>query len=170
MDHSETSKHRALVLGYCHGNGLDLGSAGDPIVPTAIQIELAESYCPLFDGQYPPQLRGDATDLVWFRDRVFDFVFSSHLIEDFTAERQRDILREWARVVKQGGHLVIIAPEAGRWKAALDKGQPENLAHKHEPHIGEFTAILRQLGGWDILEDRFCDGEDYSMFFVARRQ
>jgi SAM-dependent methyltransferase len=167
---SETSKHRALVNGYCVGNGLDLGSAGDPIVPTAIQVELPNPYCPLMDSQYPPQLRGDATNLHWFKDNVLEYVFSSHLIEDFTPHQQRDIIREWCRVIKPGGHLVIIAPEANRWAAAVAAGQPANMAHKHEPRIGEFSDIVREIGGWDILEDRFCDGQDYSMFFVARKQ
>lgn len=167
---SETSKHRPLVVGYCIGNGLDLGSAGDPIVPTAIQVELINNYCPLLGESYPPQLRGDATNLYWFKDRVLDYVFSSHLIEDFTLHQQRDIIREWCRVIKPGGHLVILAPESNRWAAAIEAGQPPNNNHKHEPRIGEFSDIVREIGGWDILEDRFCDGQDYSMFFVARKQ
>lgn len=166
---SETSKHRKLVGGYCVGNGLDLGSAGDPIVPTAIQVELPNPYCPSFEQKYPPQIKGDATKLVWFADNSMDYVFSSHLIEDFDANQQRVILREWGRVVKPGGHLVILAPERHRWHEALRKGQPPNLAHKNEPEIGEFTRVFQMFGNWHILEDRHCDGEDYGMFFVARK-
>jgi len=167
---SETAKHRKLLQGYCVGNGLDLGSAGDPIVPTAIQVDLPNPYCPLLDTHYPPQIRGDATNLWWFKDNVLDYVFSSHLIEDFTADQQKVICREWGRVVKVGGHIVILAPEQGRWREALAKGQPPNLAHKHEPFIGWFSTIFREFGNWDILEDRFCDATDYGMFFVARKK
>lgn len=170
MTGSETEKHRALVIGYCKGNGLDLGSGGDPIVPTAIQVELPDAYCPSFDHKYPPQLKGSAVNLVWFRDGVFDYVFSSHLIEDFMASDQEMVLREWSRVLKPGGHLVVLAPEHDRWRAALAAGQPENLAHKHEPRLGEFTKIAGRIGGLDVLEDRHCDGHDYSMFFVARKR
>jgi predicted SAM-dependent methyltransferase len=166
---SETSKHRALVIGYCHGNGLDLGSAGDPIKPEAIQVEREDHYCPYFDQKHPPQLMGDASNLVWFRDGVLDFVYSSHLIEDYSSDEQRTVIREWCRVIKKGGHLVILAPEKERWALALFKGQPPNLAHKHEPSIGELTGIINGIGGWQVLEDRFCDGDDYSLFFVARK-
>lgn len=168
--HSETSKHRKLVEGYCVGAGVDCGSAGDPIVPTAIQIDLPNNYCPFFDDKYPPQLRGDATNLHWFKDGVMDFVFSSHLIEDFTADQQRIICKEWARVVKPGGYIVILAPEQGRWKEAVKNGQPPNNAHKHEPFLGWFTQIFTEMGGWTVLADRFCDGTDYGMFFVGRRK
>lgn len=170
MPQSETAKHRALVKGYCVGNGLDLGSAGDPIVPTSIQVEHPNNYCPFFDDKYPPQIRGDARNLTWFRDNVLDYVFSSHLIEDYSADEQKAVLREWARVVKPGGHIVILAPEKFRWAEALRRGQPPNMAHKNEPAIGEFTAVFNGIGGWDVLEDRFCDGTDYGMFFVARKK
>lgn len=169
MNVSEISKHRALVIGYCNGCGLDLGSGGDPIKPSAIQVELPNPYCPLFDDRYPPQLLGDATNLHWFRDGVLDYVFSSHLIEDFNYPDQERILREWSRVLRPGGHLVIIAPEKFRWEQALSAGQPPNLAHRHEPEIGDFTKIAGRIGGLAVIEDRHCDGSDYSMFFVARK-
>lgn len=167
---SETSKHRALLEKFCTGDGLDLGSAGDPIVPRAIQVELPDNYCPFFEHKYPPQLRGDATKLHWFRDGVFDYVYSSHLIEDFSAEEQKAICREWARVVKPGGHIVILAPEQGRWREALRRGQPPNNAHKHEPFLGFFTQVFRDIGGWEVLADNFCDKTDYSMYFVAKKK
>lgn len=168
---SETSKHRKLVQGYCVGTPvLDLGSAGDPIVPHAIQVELEMAYCPYFNDRYPPQILGDATRLIWFADNSAAAVYSSHLIEDFSQEDQIRILAEWGRVVKPGGHIVILAPERNRWHEALRKGQPPNNAHKHEPVIGEFTRLFQQFGNWQILEDRYCDGEDYSMFFVAKKR
>lgn len=167
---SETSKHRKLVQGYCVGAGIDVASAGDPIVPTAIQIEAVHPYCPFFDTKYPPQIRGDGTKLIWFSNNSMDYLYSAHLIEDFDVPDQIRILAEWGRVVKPGGHIVILAPERNRWHEALRKGQPPNNAHKHEPLIGEFTRIFQQFGNWVILEDRYCDGEDYSMFFVSRKR
>jgi len=164
---SETSKHRDKVMKYIKGNGLDCGSAGDPIIPTAIQIELPNNYCPFFETKYPPQLRGDAKCLYWFKDNCMDYVFSSHLIEDFTAPIQKEILQEWIRVLKPGGHLVVLAPEKTRWKQALANGQSPNLAHQNEPAIGEFSKMVQ---GVDVVEDRFCDDSDYGMMFVARKK
>lgn len=169
---SETALHRHQLVGFCSGNGLDLGSAGDPIVPTAIQVEKFDNYCPFFENQYPPQLRGDATNLVWFKDGVLDFVYSSHLIEDYNFSEQHAAIVEWVRVLKPGGYLVILAPEYERWHTALKRGQPPNLAHKREPSVGDFTLIAKQIGGLEIVEDRLCNAEDpndYSMMFVAKK-
>ncbi len=169
MSQSETSKHRHQVIAYCQGNGLELGSAGDPIRAEAIQVELPNNYCPFFDNKYPPQLRGDATKLHWFKDEVLDYVYSSHLIEDFTAEQQKTIIQEWLRVIKPGGHLVILAPEKNRWKAALDRKQPPNLAHKHELEVGELSKIVT---GCEIIIDDFCEPDnllEYGLMFVARK-
>ncbi len=170
---SETSKHRHLVARYCEGNGLDLGSAGDPIVPTAIQVDLPDPYGPLLSTKYPVQIRGSANNLIWFQNGCMDYVFSSHLIEDFNAQQQEVVIKEWTRVLKPGGYLVLLAPEKHRWQAALDRGQPPNCAHQHEPEVGEFTRLLKKMGGFKILEDRVCDKDnelEYSMMFVAQKE
>lgn len=168
MSVSETSKFRDQVLQYCVGNGLDLGSAGDPVVPTAIQVELPDNYCPLLANTYPPQLRGDACWLYWFNDGVMDFVFSSHLIEDLTPDQQKAALKEWGRVLKSEGYLVILAPERDRWQKALAAGQPPNLAHQHELSVGELRTML-EPNEWEIVEDRLI-GDTYSLLFVAKKK
>lgn len=165
---SETSKFRHEVLPYCAGDGLDLGSAGDPVVPTAIQVELPDNYCPLLADRYPPQLRGDACWLYWFNDGVMDFVYSSHLIEDLTREQQQTALREWSRVLKSGGYLIILAPESDRWNQALANGQPPNLAHQHELRVGELRSML-DANEWEFIEDRII-GDSYTILFVAKKK
>lgn len=169
MSCSETAKHREQTLRYCQGNGLDLGSAGDPIRPESIQVEPRAFYCDFFETAYPPQLRGSAVDLVWFKDQVLDYVYSSHLIEDFDEVGQKALIQEWCRVIVPGGHLVIVAPEKKRWAAALARGQSPNPYHKHEPSVKEFLHHLPN--GWEVIEDRFCGAmPDYSLLFVARRR
>lgn len=170
---SETSKYRHLVAQYCVGNGIDVGSSGDPVVPTAIQIDLplGEAYSPDLGGQHPVQLRGDGTKLHWFRDMVFDYVFSSHLLEDFV--NWEPVVREWSRVLKRGGHLIILMPDKERWQAALGRGQPPNLAHKHEGRPGELSALIAKIGGYDVILDGYCtpdDPTDYGLVFVARKR
>lgn len=171
---SETSKHRPLTVPYCQGNGIDIGSGGDPVVPNAIQVELSLAhYLEYRSGEqpaHPIQWHDDnaALDLP-FRTGTLDFVYSSHLLEDFLD--WWPLLREWTRVLKSGGHLVILIPERGRWKAAIDRGQPPNCAHKHEGQVGELTTYAGALG-LSVIEDRMAipeDARDYTIAFIARK-
>jgi ubiquinone/menaquinone biosynthesis C-methylase UbiE len=114
---SETAKHRHLVLDYCHGNGVDLGSAGDSVVPWAIQVDLPDGAYHAYNPARSDdgiQWRGSATDLP-FKDAVLDFVHSSHLIEDFVD--WEPVLKEWCRVLKPGGYLIIAVPDHARFRA-----------------------------------------------------
>lgn len=162
---SETSKHRPTTVPYCTGNGIDIGSGGDPVVPHAISIDVITPYADYGKGI---QWRGDALDLP-FKDATMDFVYSSHLLEDY--HDWWAPLREWVRVLKPGGHLVILIPDRERWHAALMRGQPPNCAHRHEGTVGELTTYCGGLG-LEVIMDRYAipeDPKDYSIVFIARK-
>jgi ubiquinone/menaquinone biosynthesis C-methylase UbiE len=55
-------------------------------------------------------IRADATQPLPFRDRFFDCVWSSGLLEHFTAAERRAMLRDWARVCR--GRVVSLVPNA----------------------------------------------------------
>src|SRR5512138_3131570 len=110
---SETSKCRARLSRYCAGSGVDIGPGGDPISPTAVRIDLPQPYSHVSD--LPVQLVGDASDLRWFRDDVLDYVYSSHVLEDF--EDTRAVLVEWLRVLRDGGNLVLFCPDEQAFRA-----------------------------------------------------
>jgi SAM-dependent methyltransferase len=125
---SETSKCRARLAPYCIGYGLDLGFGGDPIVRHAIGMDMPRPYSDV--GPLPVQLGGDATQLVWFRDGVLDFIFSSHLLEDFVDVAA--ILQEWLRVLRPGGRLLIFCPDEPAYRRhCAATGQPYNTHHVH---------------------------------------
>lgn len=98
MDQSETSKFRHMTAQYCSGNGVDIGSGGDPVVPHAISVDLPDPYTRV--GDSPIQWRGDGTALP-FMGGSLDFVYASHLLEDFADWIHP--LTEWTRVLKSGG-------------------------------------------------------------------
>jgi hypothetical protein len=175
MADSETAKYRHLTAQYCQGTpGVDIGSSGDPVVAHAIQIDLEQPYCPPL-GPGPIHLRGDGSNLsLWFQPESLAFVYSSHLFEDFNTYEQEAVMADWMSRVRAGGHLIILMPDKGRWQAALAKGQPPNLAHKHEGTPGELTRMLRRLCSefgvlWEILMDECPDPNDYGIVFIARR-
>jgi SAM-dependent methyltransferase len=172
---SENAKWGHLAASYLKGNGIELATGGSPIVPTSIQFELSEaSYRRYNSGQPlrgPVQWRSDrAIFNLPFLDGVLDYVASSHLIEDYADWEQ--LLREWTRVLKVGGTLLVCAPEKRRWMEALAKGQPPNCAHKREPYLGEISnEVMRLRLPYSIVCERFTDVPrgDYNIMAVFRR-
>jgi predicted SAM-dependent methyltransferase len=148
---SETSKCRARLAPYCTGYGVDLGFGGDPIHPSAIRVDNPSPYAAT--GTYPVQLGGDAAHLDWFRDGVLDYVYSSHLLEDFTDTAC--VLREWLRVLKPGGHLVIFCPDEPTYRAHCQAtGQIYNVHHKHADFtLQKVKDILQGIGGVKFIHE-----------------
>jgi uncharacterized protein (TIGR02246 family) len=126
---SETSKARPRLGKFCQGNGIDLGFGGDPILPSAITMDLPKPYTKV--GGYPQNLAGDARNLYWFKDNVLDYVYASHLLEDFPASETALVIREWLRVTKVGGVLVLYGPDQQAYMAYCKRvRQAPNAAHK----------------------------------------
>jgi SAM-dependent methyltransferase len=169
---SETERYRVLTTKYCSGVGVDIASAGDPVVPWAINFELPEAEFAYYNDGHKPlgpiQLSGTAEKLPFNNDSM-DFVYSSHLLEDFLD--WWPILTEWVRVLKHGGKLIVLVPDKILWNEQLARGQTPNCFHKHESYAGELSTYADKLG-LEVIEDRLTNlfPTDYSILFVARRK
>lgn len=166
---SETSKYRSLTVEHCTGNGVDLGSQGDPVVPWAIQVDLPDEEFRKYSGGQPRahtiHWKGDCRVLP-FKDETLDWVYNSHLLEDFWP--WTPLLIEWKRVIKPGGKIIILIPDCQLWAEAIRRGQPPNCAHKHEGTEGELSTFFP---GWNIIRDSRTNlfQGDYSLLFIAQK-
>ncbi len=169
---SETSKYRSLTTAYCCGCGIDVASQGDPVVPWAMNFDLPNEEFAHYNSNHSPQgpiqLRGHADSLP-FDSNSLDFLYSSHLLEDY--QNWTPVLIEWVRVIKPGGHLIVLIPDRELWVAACAAGQPPNDAHRHEGFVGELSTYAIPLG-LEVVEDRLTGlyQGDYSILFVARKK
>lgn len=170
---SETERYRWASAPYCAGVGVDVASQGIPVVPWAISYDLPEPEFSHYSNGRPPkgplQLRGFA-DRLPFESQSLDFVYSSHFLEDVFD--WIPVLKEWDRVLKIGGYMIILVPDKDRWAAAIQKGQPPNCSHRHEAYVGELTTVFRNaFGHYDIIKDEFTNvtPDDYTIIFVAER-
>lgn len=170
---TEHSKWRHLVAPYLTGNGAELATGGDPIVPWSIQFELPAKEYAHYNSNQP--LRGEvqwrSTGAIFhlpFKDGVLDYLAASHLLEDYL--HWMPLLMEWIRVLKVGGRLVICVPDKQRWAEALARGQSPNCAHKHESYVGELSSYAGRLG-LRVIEDRLTDTPpgDYNILFVGEK-
>jgi predicted SAM-dependent methyltransferase len=165
---SETAKYRSLTVEHCSFYGIDIGSGGDPVVPWAIQVDLPLNEFIKYNGKSPDNfvhLGCDCQNLP-FKDSTLDFVYSSHVLEDFWP--WHSILFEWKRVLKPGGKIIIILPDKELWKKALEAGQPPNCAHQHEGTPGELSQYFHN---WKIIRDSRTNlfPGDYSILFIAQK-
>ena len=163
---SETSKCRARLAPFCVGYGLDLGFGGDPIREQSIRVDAPQPYA--YTGNASVQLGGDATNLYWFQDGVLDYVYSSHLLEDFPDTET--VLREWLRVLRPGGNLVIFCPDEQIYLAHCKRtGQTYNENHRHADFsLPKVRDILRRIGGVKFIhENPLVD--TYSWELVAQK-
>lgn len=168
---SETAKYRSITVPYLIGMGCDIGCANDPVLPSAICVETDRKHWALYNHAkpYPDNVHvtTGALDLP-FKDGSLDWVYSSHLLEDF--EDWTPALREWSRVLKPGGKMVILLPDKYLWKIALEGGQPPNLAHKHEAVEGELTFHGSSVGLEPLMDQRtMLFPGDYSIIYVGRK-
>jgi len=146
---------------------VDLGFGGDPITDAAIRVDSPHPYAAT--GLATVQLGGDATDLYWFRDEVLDYVYSSHLLEDFSDTKV--VLQEWMRVLKPGGHLIIFCPDEQIYRAHCQRaGQMYNENHKHADFSLQMVkGILQGIGSVKFVHENPLV-EVYSWELVAQKE
>lgn len=163
---SETSKCRARLNPFCVGYGVDLGFGGDPINERAIRVDMPQPYTQV--GQYPVQLGGNADNLFWFAEGTLDYVYSSHLLEDFIDTK--NVLIEWLRILKIGGRLIIFCPDEQRFRVhCRNTGQPYNPYHNQENFSLDFVKqILAELGQTTYLHQN-PDIDQYSWELVCTK-
>ena len=112
-------------------NILDIGFAGGdpeclPIVESAIGIGL--DY-PGYDGLHLP-----------FADHSQDTVFASHCYEHIA--EYKTVLREWYRVLRVGGYLVVLVPHKYLYER---KSTPPSLFNADHKRFYTAAALLREF-------------------------
>lgn len=135
---------------YCQGEGLDIGCGNDVI----------KDGCSGWDI-----VNGDAQYLKGVPDGCFDYVYSSHCIEH--VDDVRVALKNWFRVVKKGGYLLLYLPERDLYEKQSQLPSRWNPHHKHMFLLGGDTdqkdtldiieEIKNSLTGYKIKYAKICD-------------
>jgi|WetSurMetagenome_2_1015567.scaffolds.fasta_scaffold35271_3 ADP-heptose:LPS heptosyltransferase/predicted SAM-dependent methyltransferase len=158
----ESQKIRWEIVQYTRGYGLDLGCGPYKAFPHFIGVDMKRY------GPENPDIVMDATDLRIFADESLDFIFSSHLLEDF--EDPVPILKEWIRPIKVGGHLVLQLPHRDYYP---NVGQPfSNKDHHRDYAPVDLIKLMREIPGWDLMENqnRGDRVEEYSFLQCYRKR
>jgi hypothetical protein len=152
----EVDHCRHRLLKYCIGQGLDLGCGGSKIKIDSIGIDL---YSPHADMNF------DARILDRYPDGHFDYIFSSHLLEEI--ENTEATLREWLRVLKIGGNIVLYQADKDVY---YPLGDPRcNVNHKHHFSVQSLLEIFKKIGGTKPVHYNIPIGHEWSFELVIKK-
>ena len=161
---NEAGKIKYEIVKYTRGKVLDLGSG--PWKPYAhfIGMDLMTEWA---DLGWRPDIFGDCTNLSIFASNSFDAVFSSHMLEHL--ENPEKVLREWWRVIKTGGNLVLYLPHADLFPNIGQEGA--NLDHVSDFRPDDIINLMKKVSsGFDLVVNETRDqGREYSFLQVFRK-
>lgn len=159
---NESSKIRWEIVEYTYGRGLDLGCGQFKAYPHFIGVDNGHHW-----GMKGVDVHVDTCeDLSLFASQSMDFVYSSHLIEHL--QDTKKALKEWYRVVKPSGYLIIYAPHKDLYPNVGQEGA--NPDHKHDFLPEDIEKLMLEVGGWDLVRNETrSEGREYSFLQVYKR-
>ena len=161
-DGYESRKCRYRIASLCRGLGLDLNVRDEKIVPSAIGI------CKVRNSKADMVLDVSANDgLGLFSDNQFDYVFDAHQLGDFSCTEA--ILKEWWRVVKPGGFLILYEQDKDYYPL-VDTPGADKLRRK-DLFWDDAWTILDSIGNAELFSaTRHNEANEYSWQLVARKK
>lgn len=143
-----------FAIRYFVGHGIDIGSGNDPLWQYQV-LYPCMSECDEWDTQHGD---GDAQKMAGVEDATYDFVHSSHTLEHLVDPVEG--LQNWWRILKPGGHLVIVVPdedlyEQGVWPSTWNADHKWTFTlHKNvswSPVSRNLLPMLMALPDGEIL-------------------
>ncbi len=160
----EHRKIRWEIVPWTRGKGLDLGCGVEKAYPHFIGVD--NGHHEMFRHRINPDIRCPAEDLSIFATESLDFCFSSHLLEHYPYEAVPAVLKEWMRVLKMGGHLVLYLPDEEQYPVV---GEP-HANPDHKWNVNKARVLEAMPDGFDLIDYQVRDQEDeYSLYFVFRK-
>lgn len=165
---NESSKIKWEIVQYTRGRGLDLGCGIEKLYPHFIGVDNKKD-----EALFGHPIRADITvqtaeRLEFFATQSLDFCLSSHLLEHIEPERVTGCLREWMRVIKPKGYLVLYLPDEDEYPKVGEEGA--NPDHKWNVNYDRLMQYMRGAGSWDLIDFQKRNEErEYSLYFVFRK-
>lgn len=163
----ESAKVRHELVPYVRGRCLDIGCGAEKVWPHFVGVDSFKDVH-LFGTPVKADINADAEDLAVFGSEQFDCVFSAHTLEHI--EDYRGALKEWWRLVRPGGTLILYLPHRDLYPRI---GQPgANIDHKHDFSPEDIVqAMASAKGGWDLERNEVREGgREYSFLQIYRRR
>jgi len=167
---NEAAKVKYDVPRWTRGPGLDIGCGPFKVWPHLLGVDNGHHWgTGGVDIAVP-----DASDLSMFNTDYMNCVFSSHLLEHMPDPLAT--LKEWWRVIKPGGYLVLYLPHKDLYPRCGTPGA--NPDHKNDFDNDDIIHLMEQVGDWQLLVNEVRDtdngpgepGNEYSLYQVYRKR
>ena len=159
----EAAKIRWETIPYFHGRILDVGCGPYKTFPHWIGVDNGHHWGPM--GVDVKIDTAERLDL--FSSQSCDGVFSSHLLEHIPYENVGATLKEWCRVIKPGGHLMLYLPDEKQYPVVGHKYA--NPDHKWDVNAEKVIAAMEGVRGWDLIDYQVrSEADEYSLWFVFK--
>jgi len=139
------------VIRYTKGVGIDIGCGLNKVHSGAIGIDFRlgeKDYGYPFGANILCPKNKEYLPLPWFAEESLDFVFSSHCLEHFSNPRKS--VQEALRILKTGGHLVLILPDMRYYPK---KGEERaNEDHEWDCYPDTLIEIVGDAGYCEIVQ------------------
>src|SRR3990167_9578840 len=136
---NESAKVRYDVVPYMRGLCLDLGCGPCKVFPHFTGIDSGKD-TQLFGIQMKPNIVGDVTKLERFASGSHDCVFSAHTLEHI--EDYKPALKEWWRVVKHGGYMILYLPHKDFYPNCTNRDKWDDWYENHKDEYTNAGAAL----------------------------
>lgn len=178
---NETAKVHDRIAPYVIGHGLDVGCGCWKLRVekskdnSCLGVDSGETFGPSTTAD----IVGDATELSMFSEGAFDYVYSSHTLEDIPYPEAA--LIEWWRLVKLGGNLILYLPLTRRvaremglenWQTFYPNMGEDgaNVHHRNDFHPNDIKAMMQHIAHCELIADEIRgDKDEYSFLQVYRK-
>ena len=150
LEETDSRPEFLLMEPYLRGLGMDTGCGSNRLSPTVLSTDRHKEpgvdfvwNCVYEGGRYPYP----------FSDETFDFIFASHVLEDFELDEIQWMFDELLRMIKPGGYLVTIGPDMQnnrypKWDEVFTEESPEVI--KGERQIGDIVGNPSHRFNWGL--------------------
>ncbi len=166
---NEAFKIRWELIKWTRGRGLDIGCGPGKTYAHFIGVD-NKSDSRLFNIPINPDITVDTAErMELFASSSMDFCLSSHLLEHLEYERVAGALKEWMRLIKTRGYLVLYLPDEDEYPKVATHGA--NPDHKWNVNYDKIIECMRETGtSWDLVDFQKRNQDDeYSLFFVFQK-
>jgi len=154
---------------------IDIGCGYSPLTDSCDTFDLPIPY----NGADSSKIKyhGDVREILSIVKVKYDVVYSSHLIEDFKEFEIKKLLKDWCKILKDDGIIILLLPDQQRYlnRCIIDNTLP-NGSHKYDMFGLDFMCsiikkikILKIVYKKELFDRKNSHDSTYNIIFCLKK-